>query len=112
MNLLIVDDDINYINLFREWLYQTEYNFNVVNNGFECINFLQNHRYDYVIIDIFMPEMSGLKLYEFVESNFNVNLVIMSSSRDYINYKLPHITNKFIKPTTFEEFNDMMAKLQ
>ena len=49
-------------------------------NGREAINVLKESNAHIIILDIVMPEMSGLELAEFITQNFNDVSIIMISS--------------------------------
>jgi two-component system chemotaxis response regulator CheY len=79
--ILIVDDsDFSRKNI-SDML--TDDRYNVIGeaaNAKEAINILKESRAHVIIIDVVMPEMSGLELAEFINQNFRDIYIIMISS--------------------------------
>jgi len=84
-SVLIVDDE-KYIRDILSRIVQREgYAVTVARDGVEAYNILQKARFDYVISNIDMPNMSGLELLEKIKSlNRNTRvLLITSRTGDY-----------------------------
>lgn len=79
--ILIVDDsDFSRKNI-TEMLHGHDYEIiGEAANGREAINILKESDAHIIILDIVMPEMSGLELAEFITQNFNDISIIMISS--------------------------------
>ena len=58
----------------------------ITSNGVECINALQNDKFDIVFIDLHMPEMDGLETINFIrEVMNNTTIKIIALSANLIN---------------------------
>ncbi len=65
MNILLVDDNEDYLMLVREALYMSGYNVHTAHDGIEGCEVLASHEIDLIISDIRMPRFDGLKLHAF-----------------------------------------------
>ena len=61
--ILIVDDDPNYMGLVREWLV-SDYKVFMVTSGSRAIKWLAANKADLILLDYEMPVMSGPELFE------------------------------------------------
>lgn len=60
-NILLVEDNKINIMVTKSMMKQLGYSMDVVNNGVEAIRAVQNHSYDIILMDVFMPVMNGLQ---------------------------------------------------
>lgn len=83
-SVLIVDDE-KYIRDILSRIVQREgYAVTVARDGVEAFNILQKARFDYVISNIDMPNMSGLELLEKIKSlNRNTRVLLITSRTGY-----------------------------
>ena len=66
-NILIVDDDLDYMHMIREWLKST-YKVSMVNSGTQAITWLAKNKVDLVLLDYEMPVTSGPQVLEMLRS--------------------------------------------
>lgn len=66
MNVLIVDDDATYRMLIRNVLLAEEWDVFLAQDGQEAIEKLKTVRMDFLISDVYMPVMDGIKFYKAV----------------------------------------------
>ena len=66
-NLLIVDDDLDYMHMIREWLKDT-YKVSMVNSGLQAITWLAKNKVDLILLDYEMPVTSGPQVLEMLRS--------------------------------------------
>ena len=83
--ILLVDDDLNLCELYKDEFTKDGYNIEVVNNGFEAIEKLEDETYDLVILDIRMPGMDGITALEKIAVKKRDLKVLINSA--YSNYK-------------------------
>ena len=66
-NILIVDDDLDYMHMIREWLKET-YKVSMVNSGLQAITWLAKNKVDLILLDYEMPVTSGPQVLEMLRS--------------------------------------------
>ncbi len=74
--ILIVDDDKKFCDSLSDILVDTGYVVEIANNGKDAINLSQNNRYDIVLVDFKLPDISGTELVN--------NLASVSPSIEFI----------------------------
>lgn len=67
-NILIVDDDANYLGLVREWL-KSKYKVYMANSGLQAIKWLGKNKADLILLDHEMPVTSGPQVLEMLRSD-------------------------------------------
>ena len=80
--IMIVDDEVDICNLFRDVLQAAGYNVSAFTNPTEAFEDfkLHNEEYGVIITDIRMPEMSGIELIKRVNQiNKNVKVFLMTA---------------------------------
>jgi CheY-like chemotaxis protein len=65
MDILLVDDNVDYLQLMRDALYANGYTVHTVTNGLDACKKLEELAFDLIISDIRMPKADGLKLHAF-----------------------------------------------
>ena len=109
MKILIVDDNIEFQYLLRRWLADSVYEFDIVSDPHTCLRRLQGNKYDLVIVDLFMPDMSGIKLFNIIKKKYKIKVLLITA--DEWNYDLDLLKNveyKFRKPTTKAGFLEIL----
>jgi CheY-like chemotaxis protein len=85
MNILLVDDNEDYLMLVREALYSSGYNIHTAHDGIEGCEVLASQEIDLIISDIRMPRFDGLKLHAFareMERYRDTKFIFISGLRD------------------------------
>lgn len=79
--ILIVEDEPSVRCVFEEVLEVEGFSVDMAVDGAEAILKLSDKEYDLLIIDIWMPEINGMELYEFISKQYPelVNRVIFAS---------------------------------
>ncbi|MEO8167904.1 MAG: response regulator [bacterium] len=65
MNILVVDDNPDYLNFMKESLYLSGYTVLTAEDGSEACKILENPGIDLIISDIKMPTLDGIMLHSF-----------------------------------------------
>ena len=114
--ILIVDDSDFSRSKISEMLDSPKYNiFGEAANAKEAINILKDRQAHIAIVDVVMPEVSGIELSEYISQNFNKTMVIMISSLGQENIVIDSISagaSDFLrKPFTKDELVTSIEKL-
>ena len=65
--ILIVDDNKMNTELLEDIIFQINQNSSVVHSGKEALEIINNYKFDLLLLDIMMPEMSGFELLEYLK---------------------------------------------
>jgi DNA-binding response OmpR family regulator len=63
-NILIVDDESDIANLFKIFLESNGYDVDAYTNPIDALNNFRKQRHNLIILDLKMPEMDGITLYQ------------------------------------------------
>ena len=80
-NILIVDDDEDFIQIEKTILESAGYDVTVARNGDECLEKVGQKKPDLVILDVLMPRQSGIRLYRELKTDKslkNVKVIMLS----------------------------------
>ncbi len=65
--LLVVDDEADFAKMVQKCLSQSGYNVDVAVRATQAISLQRRHSYDLAILDMLMPEMTGLELMDYLK---------------------------------------------
>ncbi len=68
--ILLVEDDVDFGNMLRQYLEICSYEVARAMNGKEALEILEKEKFDMCILDVMMPEMDGFSLAEIVRKDF------------------------------------------
>ena len=93
MKILVVDDNKSITSSLEKYLKIKGYEVRICNDGYDGLDLIQNGEWDSVLLDLSMPEYSGLDIIEKLERNNelkdkNIILFTASSIPDYVLEKL------------------------
>jgi len=116
MNVLIVDDDPMIIELLTFKLNEQGYSVDSVTNGWGALLKLSKNRYDLLITDLMMPDISGLTLLSLLKNyTFESIPIIIISSLDHSTTILSGFglgaAEYFVKPLNMDLFMNTVKKL-
>jgi CheY-like chemotaxis protein/predicted transcriptional regulator len=80
--VVIIDDDENSLITYRSFLDNSDFRTRTFSDSRKAFEFLTLHpkSYDVIVLDIRMPQMSGLRLYQGIKaSNSNAKVIFLSS---------------------------------
>lgn len=118
MDILLVDDNPEYLLLTREVLYANGYNVHTAKDGSEGCEVLANSEIDLIISDVKMPQFDGLKLHAFareLDRYRNTKFVFVSGVREAVedviamNPKIDFFLSKATPLKEFLKFIDTLA---
>jgi CheY-like chemotaxis protein len=72
-HILLADDEVALRFLLTETLSDEIYTITEAEDGSEALNYIQNNRYDLIILDYMMPEHTGVDVCEWLRNHENPN---------------------------------------
>lgn len=72
--ILIIDDDVAYMQMVREWL-KDAYQVVMVDSGVKAIKWLANNKADMVLLDYQMPITNGPQIFEMLKSDSDTDVI-------------------------------------
>ena len=76
-SILIVDDDLTFLQMIREWLKDT-YRVGMANSGTQAVAWLGSNKADLILLDYDMPVLDGPKVMEMLQSeSFSSSIPVM-----------------------------------
>ena len=79
MKILVVDDEARIRDVIKEYCAANHYTTDEAANGKEALNKLQTNTYDFMVLDIMMPEMDGYTLLEQLPENKRIPTLVLSA---------------------------------
>lgn len=114
--LLIVDDNIEITKMLKEFMELADFEVTVENDGKNGLNLIETGNFDKIILDMSMPEFSGLDVLENLKTrnftDFNKITILSASEIDdkirdkIISYGINEITEKPIN------MSDLVKKIK
>jgi CheY-like chemotaxis protein len=109
--VLVVDDELINRKLTISYLLNIGYDQNYIEeaeDGEEALNILKNKKIDYILLDIYMPKMSGLELLDIIKSDKSLKdipIIVLTTDDKLREDILKRGVNKFVvRPIDFNEF--------
>jgi DNA-binding response OmpR family regulator len=117
MNILLVDDNADYVKLLADLLYANGYTVYTAADGLEGCEILASTDIDLIISDIKMPRFDGIKLHGFVrtqDSHARTKFIFMTAFTDTYKGSIPLDPELDIfldKSTSVKEIVQLVDKL-
>ena len=67
--ILVADDDEDFRDAMRAVLEHKKFKVNTAEDGEEAAKYLKKHKYDLLILDVVMPKVDGIKLFQTVRKS-------------------------------------------
>ena len=109
LNILLVDDDEDFVNIAYMYLKAKGYNVDVVNNGMDAIEIIKKENHQIVLLDYFMPNLSGEDVVAEVRK-FNQEVVIIIQT-GFAGQKPPIDTMQRLNIQNYHDKTEGMDKL-
>ena len=116
-SMLLVDDEIDFLDLMKEFLDDIGYEVEVATNGYDALKLLEKKCYDLLLSDINMPGMKGFELLDKASMKYpDLKRVLITAYdvRDYIhlakNYNIGNIISK-TTPFNFHEIQTLLNNI-
>jgi DNA-binding NtrC family response regulator len=115
-NILIVDDDDSFLNIYKKIFTRKKYNVITTNSANQAIEMVKNNDFDILITDMYMPELTGIDLIKKVKQlapNIEIILVTGNGSIENAVKAIKEGAYTYIeKPIDFEELFSNISKIQ
>ena len=109
LNILLVDDDEDFINIADIYLKAKNYNVDIVHNGKEAIETIKKEKHQIVLLDYFMPDISGEDVVTEVRK-FNQEVIIIMQT-GFAGQKPPIDTMQRLNIQNYHDKTEGMDKL-
>ncbi|MBU5294586.1 sigma-54 dependent transcriptional regulator [Anaerosalibacter bizertensis] len=76
--ILLVDDEISFLNIYKKILKKNGYEVVTANNGLEALDIFKKQSFNLIISDMVMPKMDGLQLLKEVNKQSNIPMIILT----------------------------------
>lgn len=96
--ILVVDDNTEITDMVKTMLESSPYSCVTVNSGQECLELLQNERFDLILLDMAMPDMSGLDVLAKLKEKNSIGqnrIVLFTASPMYTEMDLTKIREQY-----------------
>jgi DNA-binding response OmpR family regulator len=108
--ILLVDDEIDTCLTFKNMLEENGYDTNAYDKPLDALHNFKSDIYDLVVLDIKMPKIDGIKLYQEIRKiDKKVKVCFITASEDYYIKQFPELKNEACfmqKPISMENFID------
>ncbi|RMG58396.1 MAG: response regulator [Deltaproteobacteria bacterium] len=107
--ILVVDDEMDYLTLLKLKLSNEGFDVDAVDRGGDALYLLKNEDYDLVIMDVLMPDMTGIEVFQKMKESSDIEEipVIFLSARDDVNLKVDALhlgaEDYLVKPIDMKE---------
>jgi two-component system nitrogen regulation response regulator NtrX len=81
-DVLVVDDEVNIVGLIVDLLHDEGYTVRSALNGAEALQMIAEHRPALILMDMYMPQMTGMMLLEHLHSQgiSDIPVILMTAS--------------------------------
>ena len=114
--ILVAEDDAFNQELIKEILNEWNIDFTIVSNGKEAVEKVKNNKYDFIFLDINMPEMNGVEAVKNIKKLTDVPVIAMTANafrediKSYFEAGFDDYVSKPIKLKELEKVFDKYAK--
>ena len=79
MKILIVDDEVNIVNVLKEYAIHSGYEVDEAFDGTEAVAKVENNNYDCILMDIMMPNINGYDAVRAIRAIKNIPVIMISA---------------------------------
>lgn len=116
LNILICDDEPTNRYVLRELLETMGHVVSETEDGFQALDALRDHDFDMAIIDLQMPDMSGIEvaeMYQYADPDNTIPMILASANvrSDVIDMSKDHFDAYVEKPIDFQKLSAVITKV-
>lgn len=78
-NILLVEDESGIRNLIKMYLRDEDFNVLEAEDGEEALKLFRAYKIDFVILDIMLPQLDGLKVCEYIRTSSDVPIIMLTA---------------------------------
>lgn len=111
---LIIEDDDDLSDIFREALDAAGYDTEIINNGRLALDRLQNVTPHVVILDMHLPQVAGKDILKYIRSEKRMSFtnVVVTTADAIMGEQMRDLADfVLIKPISFGQLRDLTARL-
>ena len=82
MKILVIDDDPMTLELLKKGLSDYGHEVTTAENGYQALCVLEEIHFDFVLCDVFMPELSGLIVANLMKQYYDTSIPFLLMSSD------------------------------
>jgi heavy metal response regulator len=113
MRVLVIEDEQKIAAFIKRGLAENAYAVDVAHDGEEGYDWARNFEYDFIILDIMLPKMDGLKLCRRLRQEGNRAQILMLTAKDAVDDRVAGLDagadDYLVKPFAFRE---LLARLR
>lgn len=79
MNILVVEDDSTLLTLLSYVLIEAGYHVLTANDGTSCIQMVEQHQPDLILLDVTLPNISGFEVCRMIRRSSDVPIIFLSA---------------------------------
>lgn len=116
MRVLLIDDNEEIGDVLSFYFDETGINYKIVNNGRDGLHMIQTEDFDLILLDIAMPEFSGLDIIDSLKKDGlleSKNVVVMTASSHMATLERiadSGVKEIFKKPCSLDDLKDLIEK--
>ncbi len=80
--ILLIDDDIELVDMLKEYIDQEGFIVNTAHNGEAGLTALQTAPYDLVVLDVMMPKLNGIETLRKIRQISNMPVIMLTAKGD------------------------------
>ncbi|NOR87502.1 MAG: response regulator [Bacteroidales bacterium] len=114
LNILAVDDQPDNLFLIKTYLKKTDVRLTTVSNGYDAIKIAQQEKFDFILMDIKMPDINGVETSVRIKSDSRcieskIIALTASTTNDDILLSADMFDDVLFKPLTKEELYSKLS---
>ncbi|WP_293893303.1 response regulator transcription factor [Flavobacterium sp.] len=106
-HILIVEDEEGIVQFLKQGLEEENYQISTANNGLDGLKLIQNEKFDLVLLDWMLPQMTGLQVCQNIRETNTTIPIIFLTAKDTVQETVEGLktgANDYIKkPFSFDE---------
>ncbi|MEK3910808.1 response regulator [Paenibacillus sp. FSL H7-0331] len=117
-NILLADDEMALRFLLTETLADEGYNITEAEDGKEALDYIKSNKYDLIILDYMMPELTGVEVCEWLRNHDNPNqqspvilLTAKALEKDRDRARTAGVSTYIVKPFSPLQLADTVQQL-